>query len=194
VELLFYFFDGETRELLERERDGLRARQGRFTYSVHLPDHLREEHRVLLELVRGLAGTCVLHPPPAGEEEFLELVRRWRREFGDVFLLENLVGRSFERLAAELQDIPLCLDTGHLLLNGARLGPFLGTYGPRIREIHLHGVREGADHRPPAPGEAWLAELAPFLRRFEGTVNLEIFSRADLDSSLRALRDAGLLD
>jgi hypothetical protein len=193
VELLFYLYDPQTRELLLREREGLAARRGRFSFSVHLPDDLKPEHAELMELTGDLAERFVLHPPPSGEQEFLALVQRWRAQFGEVFLLENLIDRSFEALAAALPDLPLCMDTGHLLLNGSRIGEFLRRYGPRLREIHLHGVRQAADHRPFGAAEPWLRELEPFLRRFTGVVNLEVFSLADVQECLGALRSAGLL-
>jgi hypothetical protein len=193
VELLFYYYDPGTRELLLRERDGLAARRGRFSFSVHLPDHLRPEHEELLELTLDLAGSYILHPPPSGERDFLRLVEGWRAKYGEIFLLENLIGRRFEELAGELPDLPLCLDTGHLLLGGSPMGGFLRRYGPRLREIHLHGVQHGADHRPFQAAEPWLGELGPFLRRFRGTVNLEVFCLAHLSECLAALRDSGLL-
>ena len=131
-----------------RESEGLAARRGRFSFSVHMPDDLKPEHAEILELTRGLAERYILHPPPSGDGEFLRLVDRWRAEYGELFLLENLVGRSFEALAAGLPDLPLCLDTGHLLLNGGGIGDFLERHGSRIGEIHLHGVQAGGG--PPA--------------------------------------------
>ncbi len=196
VELLFYLYDPQTRELLLQEREGLAARRERFRFSVHLPDDLKPEHAEILELTRGLAERYVLHPPPSGGGEFLRLIDRWRAEYGEVFLLENLVGRSFDALAAALPGLPLCMDTGHLLLNGGGsrgIGDFLGRHGPRLREIHLHGVRQNADHRPFGAAEPWLRELGPFLRRFTGVVNLEVFSLPDVQECLAALRGARLL-
>jgi hypothetical protein len=194
VELLFYLYDPQSRELLLREKEGLAARRGRFSFSVHLPDDLKPEHAELVELTRGLAERYILHPPPSGERDFLALVQSWRAEYGEVFLLENLIDRAFETLAAGLPDLPLCMDTGHLLLNGGGIGEFLRRYGPRLREIHLHGVRQAADHRPFGAAEPWLRELEPFLRRFTGVVNLEVFSLADVRECLGALRSARLLD
>lgn len=193
VELLFYLYDPPTRELLVREREGLAVRRGRFSFSVHLPDDLEPGHVEILELTRDLAERYILHPPPCGEDAFLRLVEQWRAEYGEVFLLENLIGRSFEALAAGLPSLPLCMDTGHLLLNGGGVGDFLRRHGPRVREIHLHGVQQGADHRPFLGTEPWFGELEPFLRRFAGVVNLEVFSLADLHDCQRALRGAGLL-
>jgi hypothetical protein len=194
VELLFYLYDPETRELLVREREGLAARRGRFSFSVHLPDDLKPEHAEILELTRVLAERYILHPPPSGDRDFIRLVKRWRAEYGEVFLLENLIGRSFEALAAALPDLPLCLDTGHLLLNGAGIAGFLERHGPRVREIHLHGVWRGADHRPFHESDPWFRELVPFLRRFTGVVNLELFSLAAVTECLGVLRSARLLD
>ena len=193
VELLFYLYDEDARGLLARERGGLAARRGRFAFSVHMPDRLEPGHAELLGLTLGLAGRFILHPPPSGSSAFLRLVQSWRAQHGDRFLLENLVGRCFEELAAELPDLPLCMDTGHLLLNGSEVGGFLERWGPRVREIHLHGLRQGEDHRPFAAADPWFQDLVPFLRGFAGVVNVEVFSRADLDECLHALREAGLL-
>jgi hypothetical protein len=193
VELLFYFYDPQTRELLVREREGLAARRGRFSFSVHLPDELKPEHAEILELTRDLCERYILHPPPSGEREFLELVQRWRAEYGEVFLLENLAGRSFEALAAGLPGLPLCMDTGHLLLDGAGVGDFLRRHGARLREIHLHGVRQAVDHRPFGAAEPWFRELEPFLRSFTGVVNIEVFCLADVQECLHTLRSARLL-
>lgn len=193
VELLFYLYDPPTRELLVREREGLAARRGRFSFSVHMPDDLAPEHAEILELTRGLAERYVLHPPPSGDDAFLRLVERWRAEYGEVFLLENLIGRSFESLAAGLPGLPLCMDTGHLLVNGGGISDFLRRHGARVREIHLHGVQGGADHRPFLGTEPWFRELEPFLRRFAGVINLELFSIAELKECLGTLRSARLL-
>jgi hypothetical protein len=194
VELLFYLYDRDARELLARERAGLAARRGRFSFSVHLPDALEPEHVEILALTRSLSERYILHPPPSGEKDFLRLVRDWRAEHGELFLLENLIGRCFEDLAAAMPDLPLCLDTGHLLRSGSGIRDFLSRHGARVREIHLHGVRQGEDHRPFLATESWLQDLLPFLEHFSGVVNLEVFSRPELDECLRSLAEAGLLD
>jgi len=191
VELLFYIFDESTRQLLHQELKLLRSYRDRFTYSVHLPDPLEQRHEEIIELTRDLAGSYVLHPPESDLPGFRKLVQRWRSHFGEIFLLENLIGREFHILAADWDG--LCLDIGHLLLAGQDLSRFLNSYGPRIREVHLHGLEKETDHRSFGAQEPWLQELLPFLRLFEGTLNLEVFSISQVNTILASLLEVGLI-
>ena len=202
IELLFYMYDPDSRELLIREKSRIEAWHGRFRYSLHMPDVLRPEHEELLELTGGFAERYILHVPPQacgshGDPRdclrFCRLVESWRTRYGERFLLENCIGRSFEPLASRLEGLPICCDTGHLLIEAAGLEGFLGRYGERVREVHLHGVREGGDHRDFAPEEPWFLQAVPFLRAFGGVVNLEVFSIAEVDALLAVLRAHGLL-
>ena len=192
VELLFYLFDGETRDLFAGERAAIEPYRGRFSFSAHLPDPLLPEHEEVLRLTAGLASRYVLHPPEGDEAGFVRTVEAWRRRHGEIFLLENLIGRDFASLARRWPTLPLCLDTGHLLLSGGTVGRFLEEHGERIGEIHLHGVKDGRDHRDFGPGEPWLAELLPFLRGFRGRLELEVFSMEEVRAILGALRANGL--
>jgi sugar phosphate isomerase/epimerase len=88
---------------------------------------------------------------------------------------------------------PLCCDTGHLLRSGSSIGEFLKRYGSRVEEIHLHGVRDGADHRPFAAGEPWFQGLVPFLSAFDGVVNIEVFSIGEVNTIVSALAEVGVL-
>lgn len=96
------------------------------------------------------------------------------------------------RFAAETLDYPfaaacpvveelgmsVCLDVGHLWAHGWSMTDHLARYGDRCRVVHLHGVRDGRDHRDlvgtPA---ARLRELVEWLRRgdVERVVTLELF-------------------
>jgi hypothetical protein len=193
VELLFYLYDGPTAELLRREAAEIASHRGRFSFSVHLPDDLQPEHEEILALTRPFADRYVLHPPASPPQAFLRTVERWRGRYGEIFLLENLVGRGFAALARRWPGMPVCCDTGHLLLGGEEIGRFLDEYGGRIGEIHLHGVRDGRDHRGFGPGEDWFQRLVPFLRGFQGVLNLEVFSIGEVRAILDALRARGLL-
>ncbi len=192
VELLFYLFDEETCELFRREAPLVASLRERFDFSVHLPDRLLAEHEEILVLTRAFAGRYILHPPEGRVRSFIRTVDRWRRRYGEIFLLENLIGRDFPALAGRWPRMPVCCDTGHLLRTGAGIGRFLEEYGGRIGEIHLHGVKDGQDHRDFGPQEPWFRELVPFLRGFRGVVNLEVFSIGEVRSILAALRAHGL--
>ena len=44
-------------------------------------------------------------------------------------------------------DLGVCLDVGHILLYGFDLQEHLDRYLPRTRVLHIHGIRDGKDHR-----------------------------------------------
>ncbi len=44
-------------------------------------------------------------------------------------------------------ELSVCLDIGHVLLQGYPLDAYLAKYHDRIRVIHAHGIREKKDHR-----------------------------------------------
>ncbi len=195
VELLFYFWDGETRALLEREKAEIRSMDGRFRYTAHLPDQVDPGHREILELTAGFARSWVVHPPagPDGLAAFADLLERWRSDFGDRFFLENVRREAFERTRAALPDMPLCVDAGHLLMEGENPAAVLAGLleeGRRIEELHLHGLSDGSDHRAFGEDAPWLADLAPFLRTFPGVAEIELFSWEEAEAALEAVRKA----
>jgi len=89
-----------------------------------------------------------------------------------------------------------CLDIGHLWLDGIDPLPHLDAALPRLRVLHLHGVRPagGADHSSLAYADP--PQLDAVLRRllsavFDGVLCLEVFGEDDFRTSLSAL-DAAL--
>lgn len=82
-------------------------------------------------------------------------------------------------------DTAVCVDVGHAVLFGFNLKEILDLYAPRITLIHLHGIAQGKDHRA-------LTQLAPthgqtvanFLKGFQGSVSLEVFSHEKLTESM----------
>jgi hypothetical protein len=193
VELLFYYCDEETLQLFRSERNRISAYRSRFSFSVHLPDVITPAHEELVTLTADLAERYIIHPPPdsgSGSdrlETFVFLVADWRARFGDRFILENLIDRNMGVCLEHLEDIPVCLDTGHLILAGQSVEAFLRQLGSRIREIHLHGVRDGQDHRPFSREERWFGELVSFLREYRGVLHLEVFSMEEVKEILNQL-------
>jgi len=193
VELLFYYFDNDSRDLFIREKALISSYRNRFDFSVHMPEPLKPEHERLIELTRDICHRYILHPPAEDPHQFREWVAGWHKRYGSVFLIENLIGGDFNPVAEKLDTFPLCCDTGHLLLRGLEVGAFLRRYGSRIREIHLHGVIDGVDHRGFSAAEPWFQEIVPFLGAFEGVVNLEVFSIAEVSKLIEVLIRAGVL-
>lgn len=193
VELLFYHFDEETRELFYKELDSITHFCGRFSFSVHMPDRLAPEHAEIIELTREVTSHYIIHPPASSPDRFSSLVNRWRALYGDIFFLENLIDRNIKDCLDLGDSIPICCDIGHLLMRGDDIGKFIDSYGSRIREIHLHGIKNSREHNAFDPLESWFRDLIPTLREFQGVLNLEVFSIDQVKEILKALAAAGLM-
>jgi hypothetical protein len=193
VELLFYIYDEETKATFAREREGIAALSDRFGFTAHLPDPLLPEHEALVEATSALVRSYVFHPAKAeGAQSLARLLERWRRDFGERFYLENTRLSFFDANLPLFGDIGLCCDVGHLLLEGQDPGAWLAAQGDRVRELHLHGVVDGVDHSSFSFKDRALRGCLPFLRSFEGIVELEVFSLADIQSAISELEAAGL--
>ncbi|MDR3114419.1 MAG: TIM barrel protein [Treponema sp.] len=206
VELLFFLYDAETQRLLHKEWEGILALRSRFSFTAHLPEPLLSGHAALVERLLPLSGQYIFHPgPPEDAPALAGLIASWRTRFDrgkHRFLLENTRLSRFEALLEYLpEEVGICMDTGHLLLEGQMPEAFYRRFKERIREIHLHGLdHEKAridgrlpDHRPLRLEEPWFKETVPFLTDFTGTVNLEVFSWEEVLESLGVLQAAGVL-
>jgi sugar phosphate isomerase/epimerase len=210
VELLFFLYDGDIRAQLEAEWRGILEYRDRFSFTAHLPDRLLPEHGELVERLSPLVRHFIVHPGPPEEAEAMgALLRSWagqlraadnrsgdRRTGRGPFLVENTLSGRLPAILPYLdEDTGLCMDTGHLLLEGQSPADFLRRHGDRVGEIHLHGLdrakadRDGRlpDHRPLRAGDPWLTELAPLLAGFAEPVNLEVFSWEEVTESLAVL-------
>ncbi|MCX7816139.1 MAG: sugar phosphate isomerase/epimerase [Syntrophales bacterium] len=87
--------------------------------------------------------------------------------------------------------LKVCLDTGHLLLQGANLHYHFEKYRDKIIMIHLHGLSGGLDHSSitDVSETAW-KDICGFLENYFYGVSLEVFSLEDLRSSLEKLKRA----
>lgn len=195
VELLFFMYDDETRAILRDELPAIGELSARIAYTAHLPDRIEAGHEELLEAIDGFCDSYVVHPPREAAElaAFVRLMDAWRGRYGaERFLLENTRLASFEAADRELADSPLgpppiCADLGHLVLEGRDPASWLVEYGSRTREIHIHGHAGGKDHGRLRGDEAWLRDVAPFLRGFDGVVEIELFSWDEADEARRIL-------
>lgn len=115
--------------------------------------------------------------------------------------VENLEGIPFEPLVvmAERHGLSLCLDVGHLMMQGEDPIKFIEEHLPVIKVIHLHDVirRKGArgettlvDHQPLGNGLLPLPRIVETLQAkgYEGVLLVEVKQRDHLLSSLERLR------
>jgi sugar phosphate isomerase/epimerase len=80
---------------------------------------------------------------------------------------------------------PVCMDAGHLVHYGHDPGNFLAQFGARVRQVHLHGVADGRDHRPVAGLDPGYVKLVmEFARVNRVPLVVEVYSEADLAASL----------
>jgi sugar phosphate isomerase/epimerase len=198
VELLFFIYDEEIRKMLDTEWEEILQCRERFVFTAHLPETLLDEHEELVERLAPLVRHFIVHPgkiETAAKQA--ELINRWAAGFPHCrFLAENIIPGLLEALLPRLDEsVGLCMDTGHLLLEGKNPAPWFLEHRQRIAEIHLHGLdREKAaldgrlpDHRPIAAEAAWFRDLWPLLENFDGVINLEVFSWEEAQGSITAL-------
>lgn len=99
----------------------------------------------------------------------------------------------FERVAPLIDTFGfrVCLDLGHLLVHERDPAEYFDKYGDKTSIIHLHGVRDGRDHLSldRLPPEAW-SPIAAILKKFNGSVSLEVFSFEHLRASITFLEKA----
>jgi sugar phosphate isomerase/epimerase len=194
VELLFFIYDEDTRAIFAREREGIAARADRFGFTLHLPDPLLSEHEELVESTRDFVRSYVFHPAVAGgAEELARTIGLWRRDYGDVFYLENTRISLFDANLPLFGDIGLCCDVGHLLIEGLDPAPWLAERADRIRELHLHGLQGGKDHSAFSFRDETMRRILGFLSGFEATVELELFSLAEIEGAIAELKGAAVL-
>lgn len=192
------------------------AEEYAITYNIHLPTdldltHPDRSHRqdacvILLQFIETLLpldpSVYVLHlSPPEGIQRDKDL-SAWQAIAGGTIEKILQSGLSGRRLALEnlffpyawldplieAYDLSVCLDTGHLALQSGDLEVFLEHYGHRIAIGHLHGIRDGQDHRAlTGLPDHYRASLAAWLKRFTGSVSLEVFAFEPLLESLTCL-------
>lgn len=115
--------------------------------------------------------------------------------------IENLPYYPMEFVAplVEELDLSICLDIGHLTLRGDSLEGFLQTYGPRIRLVHFHDVKQvqygpnvhiQLDHQGLGHGSLPLPHILSLLgdSGFDGPLVLETLHHQET-TSISDLRD-----
>ena len=190
------------------------AEQGDITYNIHLPMDISvadpspaNRKRSIDAVVEFIERAIPLNPTshtlhltfPGGDQR-PDTVRTWQETAvkGLTRLLDR-ISLSSRALCLETLDFPplwlspiverldlsICLDAGHLLRFGFGLEEALQLFSRRIGIFHLHGVSGTSDHLALNHLSANILELlAKTLRKFSGSVSLEVFSHAELTDSM----------
>lgn len=188
-----------------------------LTYSVHLPTDIYLGHtdpaarRRAVDVVRQLVNRCerlapstyTLHlnrnPGDHGDLPSAE----WQSRLIDALTQVTLSGVDSRRLSVENLDFPfawvasaiedmdlsVCMDMGHLMVQGVDLTAFYAAWRQRITAIHLHGVNQAGDHQPlDCLSRQRMDTVLAILRQFTGVVCLEVYSHPALNASMGHLR------
>lgn len=123
----------------------------------------------------------------------LEIVGGWAGGV-EKLAVENLEGYPLDFIDPIIERVPAsrCVDVGHLWLDGHDPRPHLEAALPRTRVTHMHGIA-ARDHQSLAhvPVEQLHSIVELLLQaNYRGVVTLEVFSEADLHSSLIAFDQA----
>ena len=151
VELLFFIYNDETRAQLDSDWEEIYRRRERFVFTAHLPENLRSGHEELIARLAPLVRHFIVHPAAENPEAQAKLLAEWEERYGarskdgsgrgPLFLAENTFPGLLEGLLPHLgAEAGLCMDTGHLLLEGKNPADFFAVHCGRIGEIHLHGL------------------------------------------------------
>ena len=193
MELLFFLYDDEIKAQFDSEWEEILHYGKRFVFTAHLPELLLPAHGKLIARLAPLVKHFIVHPPVENPENLVRLLTEWRDRHRARFLAENTKAGLLEAMLPLMEaDMGICMDTGHLLLDGKDPTDFFTAYRERIGEIHLHGVnrKQAAidgrlpDHRQLRGDEDWLLELLPLLEDYSGVVNLEVFSWEEVKAGI----------
>jgi sugar phosphate isomerase/epimerase len=187
-----------------------------LAYNIHLPTDVsisdrqpeKQQHAVntILSVIDRVAPLCPtaysLHIPYSPKSFDPDTVKSWQC---CVFKnLEKILtgGIAAESIAVETLDyrfdllndilaelnLSVCLDIGHLIAHGYDLNALFDKYGDITSIIHLHGVKNGHDHLAlDKLSDKFREPVLAILKRFSGSVSLEVFAFDDLKFSLAFL-------
>jgi sugar phosphate isomerase/epimerase len=187
-----------------------------LTYNIHLPtdifigdpDPVKQQQaidsliRVIERVAPLLPTTYTLHVPYVDNLDDADKLKRWQDIVyhnlakilaagmqGNLIAIETL-DYPFEIIETIISDLNLsiCMDFGHLIVQGYDLKSVSKRYLDKTSIIHLHGVENYRDHlsldRLP---QRMIEPVFSVLKTFTGSVSLEVFSFENLAASLSCL-------
>ena len=194
------------------------AQQADITYNIHLPMDISladpsstkrtQAIDAVAEFVEYAAPlnptSYTLHLTYQGRDNRPDAVQAWRETAIEsmVRLLDRFSVPS-RAICVETLDFPppwlapivdhldlsVCLDAGHVIRFGYDLEKTLQLFSHRIGVFHLHGVEGANDHLSLDHLDAdILVLLAEVLKKFHGSVSLEVFSYPELIDSMACFK------
>ena len=192
------------------------AETNRLAYNVHLPLDLipgdadpsvRRYAVKVLKQIFDLAAplnptTFTLHLPYTAKSRRIDDIKKWRDRIRQFLLEVTSTGIQSRLISIETLNYPInwiasiirefdlmiCLDTGHLMMQGLEIEPVFRQYQNDIAIMHLHGIKDGRDHVSlDHLSEKYTGLITGLLKEFTKSVSLEVFSYDHLVSSLRFL-------
>ncbi|OHD69784.1 MAG: hypothetical protein A2W19_09405 [Spirochaetes bacterium RBG_16_49_21] len=200
-----------------RELEAARGKSG-VLYTVHLPADLDllnpEEERVRGSI--GVIERIIAETRPLDIQGYILHLDRFLDGFGRVDLtgaacrvFQSSLDMLADRLGGDARNIyienttydltyfkdiivdrpfPICMDAGHLFFFNQDYEGFIKIFGRRIRQIHLHGFRDGKDHAAVSElKDAEMSKIVTFQRKFSCPLLLEVFNLDDLEKSAEHL-------
>jgi sugar phosphate isomerase/epimerase len=194
----------------------LLAKKIGLSYNLHLPtdisiadpDPQRRQRatEIMVQIINRVVPLCpsthTLHLPYTENSFAADKVRRWRDRIYtslEKILTSGIRGDSISietlnyplDLVAEVvadMDLTICMDLGHLILNGDDIERGFRKYRGDIAIIHLHGIENGRDHLSlDRLSEKYLGPVLQILNQFNRSLSLEVFCFDDLAASLAFL-------
>ena len=218
IEILFFESPGNFDLSLKAEIKELKnlAEHHGITYNVHLPldvsisatetvsrqkavDEIQKVIKLTTEL---LPSTYTLHLPCPRSLTTAQAIKDWQlcaskglemllaTGFDSQKLSIETLEYPFEWAAPLIEDFDLsvCIDLGHLIVNGFDVASTINRYASKATIIHLHGASGGKDHLPlNALSQRNWEIIGSFILWFKGVVSLEVFSFEYLEQSLTFL-------
>ncbi len=195
-------------------------------YNIHLPADVsladpdpEGRQRAVSVMAQFISATAVLSPsgyalhlPFEGYAMDAGGIEQWQAAAAEGIAALLDAGAPAELLAVENLEYPfewaaplveefdlaVCMDMGHLILFGVDPAAFFRKWEPRVRLVHLHGVRSlegllpgdgtGQDHVGlDQMAVEYFPPVMEVLQRFRGGLSIEVFAYRHLVPSLQVL-------
>ncbi len=188
-----------------------------LSYNVHLPldchlgdpnQNVRDYAVTTIQKIIDLTGmlnpsTYTLHLSlKKGDGHDETAIIEWQKRAGESIERILATGIDSKKISVENLTYPfewaeevvkryglsICLDVGHILINGYDIASYAQKYLEDTTIIHLYGARKTHEHKGlDVLGEDKVHFIKEMLKGFTGVVSLEVFSFDDLQRSLTYL-------